>query len=150
MSIVLRFLFVIPIGFIAACVAASFALLWPFLERPADIDPLVFLIHSGVAFYAQMAQIGSLALLPWAAFMVVTEALALSSILLHVAAGFLAGAAVLVSAYGVAPQASVQTAIIVASLSFALVYWIVAGRRAGAWRRRSSRSPSELPEQTKD
>ena len=34
MTTVLRFLFVIPIGFVLACFAAAFAMLWPFLELP--------------------------------------------------------------------------------------------------------------------
>ncbi|MEF2553569.1 hypothetical protein VQ042_19790 [Aurantimonas sp. A2-1-M11] len=143
MSTVLRFLFVIPIGFVAAVLVAAFAMLWPFLETPEGLaggDP-VFLFHAGIAFFAQAAQIGSVVLVPWALFMVATELLALSSILLHVAAGFIGGVAIIITAYGgTSPHMSVQTAIIVAALCFALAYWIVAGRSAGRWRRKSGRA----------
>ena len=138
MKTLLRFLFVIPTGFAAACFAAAFAMLWPFLHIPgsAGSDP-VFLIHAGIIFFAQAAQIGSAMLIPWAVFMVLTETFGLSSILLHVTTGFLGGVALMFAAYGRnVPHMSVQTAIIVASLTFALVYWIVAGRSAGRWRRR--------------
>ncbi|HEX2020596.1 MAG TPA: hypothetical protein VGO17_16815 [Aurantimonas sp.] len=146
MSTVLRFLFVIPIGFIAACLTAAVAMLWPFLDVPPGGagDP-VFLFHASVAFAAQSAQIGSAVLLPFALFVVATEIFALSSLLLHLAAGLLGGMGVLFAAYGRdVPHMSVQTAILVASLCFCLVYWIIAGRRAGAWRRggRASRPVS--------
>lgn len=146
MKAVLRFLFVVPLGFVAACLTAAFAMLWPFLEWPAHssaTDP-VLLFHAAVAFSAQAAQIGSATLLPWAAFMVVTELLGLSSILLHLCAGVFGAVALILSAYGTdLPHFSVQTAIVVAAVTFSLVYWIVAGRSAGGWRprRRTSADP---------
>ena len=136
MSTVLRFLFVIPFGFVAACLTAAFAMLWPFLELPPGgvVDP-VFLFHATIAFAAQSAQIGSVVLLPFAFFVVATEIFALSSVVLHLAAGLLGGVAVLFATYGRdVPHMSVQTAILVASICFALVYWIIAGHRAGRWR----------------
>ena len=147
MKTLLRFLFVIPIGFAVACFAAAFAMLWPFLRVPASAgaDP-VFLVRVGIIYFAQAAQIGSVTLIPWALFMVATETLGLSSILLHVAAGFLGGVALMFAAYGHdVPHMSVQTAIIVASLTFALVYWIVAGRSAGRWRRRRPKALRDAP-----
>ena len=118
MTAVLRFLFVIPFGFVAACMTAAFAMLWPFLNVPAGMgasDP-IFLFQTVIAFLAQSAQIGS-------------------------AAGLIGAGAILVTAYGDnLPHASVQTAIVVAALSFTLTYWIVAGRSAGRWRRSSSRT----------
>ena len=135
---VLRFLFVIPIAFVAACLTSATAMLWPFLDGPGAIgatDP-VYLFQLIVVFIEQAGQIGSVALLPWLVFMVITEAMAFRSILLHLAAGICGGAAILILAYGRAgPHPSVQTAIVVASIVFALVYWIVAGRAAGGWRR---------------
>ncbi|HDZ74639.1 MAG TPA: hypothetical protein ENH55_18095 [Aurantimonas coralicida] len=143
MTAVLRFLFVIPFGFVAACMTAAFAMLWPFLTIPAGMgasDP-IFLFHTVIAFLAQSAQIGSVILLPWALFMVASELFGLSSILLHLAAGLIGAGAILVTAYGDnLPNASVQTAIVVAALSFTLIYWIVAGRSAGRWRRGSGRT----------
>ncbi|WP_102960658.1 hypothetical protein [Mangrovicella endophytica] len=142
MRAVFRFLFVIPFGFIAACLAAAFALLSPFLDvGGAGVDPL-FWIETGFGFTVQAGQVGSAALVPWGIFMAVTEVLALRSILLHAGAGALGGIAYAGMAYGGAmPQASVRTALVVAGLSFALVYWLVAGRRAGSWRERAPAAP---------
>ena len=59
------------------------------------------------------------------------------SLILHMVAGAVGGYAVMRNAYGDAlPHASVQTAVVVAGLTFAMVYWIVAGRSAGRWRSR--------------
>lgn len=146
----LRFLFVVPTGFIAACAAASFALLWPFIDTSgaAEGDPL-FWLQAILGFGAEAAQVGSVALLPWAVFMVASELFGWRSILLHCAAGVLGGFAIMRVAYGeTLPHASVQTALVVAGLSFALVYWIIAGRGAGRWRRarRAGRQPSQTVE----
>lgn len=142
MLALLRFLFVIPVGFIAACFAASFALLWPFMDTAGarDGDP-VFWIHAVLGLGAEAAQVGSASLLPWAAFIVISESLGWRSILLHCGAGIAGGFGIMRAAYGAAlPHASVQTALVVAGLSFALVYWIIAGHRAGRWR--SARRPA--------
>ncbi|MBC8129818.1 MAG: hypothetical protein H7Y08_05800 [Rhizobiaceae bacterium] len=147
MIAVLRFLFVIPIAFVLACVTAGFAMLWPFMntEGVAGGDPLFF-VEAGLGLLAQTAQVGATALYPWAAFMLVTESLGWRSILLHMAAGVAGGYGALRSVYGDAmPHGSVQTAVIVAGLAFALVYWIVAGRSAGRWRRRE-RLPQAAPQ----
>lgn len=137
MTTFLRFLFVVPFGFVAACFAASFALLWPFFDvEGAAAGDALFWIEAGLGFLAQAAQVGSIALVPWAIFMVATEIFALDSILLHVAAGALGGFAYAELAYGAGtPHMSVMTALVVAGLGFAMVYWIIAGRSAGAWRR---------------
>lgn len=138
MTTLLRFLFVVPFGFVAACFAASFALLSPFLDTDgARTGDPVFWIGAGFLFLAQAAQVGSAALVPWAVFMAATEILALNSLLLHIAAGGLAGFAYAELAYGATPPpASIMTALVVAGLGFAMVYWIVAGRAAGRWRQR--------------
>jgi hypothetical protein len=141
MIAVLRFLIVIPLGFVLACFAAAFALLWPFIDTTgaATGDPL-FWLQAVLGLVAQSAQVGSTALVPWAVFMVLTESLGWRSVLLHMAAGISGGFAVIRTAYdGAQPHASVQTAMIVAGLTFALVYWIVAGRGAGLWRARKAR-----------
>lgn len=138
MIALLRFLFLLPVAFVIACLTAGFALLWPFMNTAgaASGDPMFF-VEAGLGLLAQTAQVGAAALAPWAAFMVVTEALGWRSLLLHMAAGVAGGYGALRSAYGEAmPHASVQTAVMVAGLSFALVYWILAGRSAGRWRRR--------------
>ena len=142
MIAVLRFLIVIPFGFVLACFAAAFALLWPFIDTSgaATGDPL-FWLQAILGFLAQSAQVGSTALIPWAVFMVLTESLGWRSVLLHMAAGVAGGFAVIRTAYaGDLPHASVQTAMLVAGLTFALVYWIVVGRSAGLWRARKSRA----------
>ncbi|TFF21718.1 hypothetical protein E3C22_13580 [Jiella endophytica] len=144
MGTVLRFLFVLPLAYVAACLTAAFAMLWPFLEisRAAASDP-VFIGRAAFYFGAQAIQVGTVAFLPWAGFMVVSEIAGLSSLLLHMLAGLLGGVAILFAAYGPnVPHMSVQTAILVASLTFALVYWILAGHGAGRWRRAERASPA--------
>ena len=147
MTTVLRFLFVIPIGFVLACFAAAFAMLWPFLELPdgALSDP--FLVFELLVFFtAQAAQVGSAALLPWGLFMALSEITGLRSILLHMGAGIAGGFAALRLSPGGAPtELSLQTAFVVAGLSFALVYWLVAGRGAGRWRRRRTAPTPAAP-----
>lgn len=142
MIAVLRFLFVIPIGFVAACFAAAAALLWPFLDVSADAfqDPFV-VVELVFGFLAQAAQVGSIALIPWALFMVISEIWRLDSLLLHAVLGVVGGLAGERTIYGGgALSTSVEVAFLVAGLAFALVYWIVAGRAAGHWRRRSENS----------
>ncbi|KQQ79572.1 hypothetical protein [Aureimonas sp. Leaf324] len=138
---VLRFLFLIPTGFVLACFAASFALLWPFIDIPASagVDPFVW-TELVFGFFAQAAQVGTLALVPWGLFMVLTEALGQRSLILHAAAGLVGGFAAARIPPG-AGSAALETAMIVAGLAFGLVYWIVAGHGAGRWRRR----PTALP-----
>ncbi|MEX6506307.1 hypothetical protein [Jiella sp. M17.18] len=145
MGTVLRFLFVIPIGYIAACLTAAFALLWPFIRvNGAELHDPVFLAHAVFFFSAQAVQVGAVAIGPWLVFMVLTEIFGLDSVLLHITAGLIGGVAILFAAYGTnVPHMSVQTAIIVAALCFALVYWIIAGHAAGGWRKR--RDPGQPP-----
>ncbi|WP_182086031.1 hypothetical protein [Aureimonas sp. ME7] len=140
MIAVLRFLFLIPLGFVLACLAASFAMLWPFVALPSDMtDPFVWMELS-VGFLAQGAQIGSLAFIPWALFMIVTEAMGWRSLLPHAGAGILAGFVATRALPGIDTR-SLQTAMVVAGLSFSLVYWLIAGSSAGSWRRRRTDTP---------
>ncbi|SHJ02918.1 hypothetical protein [Aureimonas altamirensis] len=140
MRAVLRFLFVIPLGFVFACYGAAFALLWPFIEVPATIGDDPFrMVEMFFVFTAQAAQVGSAALLPWAIFMLVTEIMGWRSLLLHAAIGLASGFVALRLAYeGAMPPISIQTAIFLAGLAFGMIYWIIAGRAAGLWRRRAS------------
>lgn len=146
MLTVLRFLLVIPFGFLAACLAGAFALIWPFIGAvpTLEADPL-FWFDAVVGFALQVAQVGSVSLVPWAVFMAATEILGIRSLLVHAAAGLLGAVAFLRVAYAAAqPDASIQTALVVAGLAFALVYWLVAGRSAGRWRQpRPAPSPPE-------
>lgn len=144
MRAVLRFLFVMPIGFVLACYGAAFALLWPFIAIPTAIghDPFR-MVELFFVFTAQAAQVGSVALLPWAIFMLVTEILGWRSLLLHAAVGLVSGFAALRLAYeGAMPPMGIQTAILLAGLAFGMIYWIVAGRAAGLWRREIARTPN--------
>lgn len=140
MRAVLRFLFVIPLSFVFACYGAAFALLWPFIEVPATIGDDPFrMVEMFFVFTAQAAQVGSAALLPWAIFMLVTEIMGWRSLLLHAAIGLASGFVALRLAYeGAMPPISIQTAIFLAGLAFGMIYWIIAGRAAGLWRRRAS------------
>ncbi|MFD2238700.1 hypothetical protein [Aureimonas populi] len=138
MIAVLRFLFVIPIGFVAGCLAAAAALLWPFIDLPPGmLDDPVMMIELFLGFMAQAGMVGAAVLVPWAIFMVLTEIFALPSILLHLGAGLAGGLALSRAWYGEAAASGTQTALIVGGLAFMLVYWILAGRSAGHWRRRS-------------
>ena len=144
MRTVFRILFLVPIGFILACYGAAFALLWPFLSLSdqALSDPFV-VVELAFGFTAQAAQVGWTALLPFVAFFVVSETFSLRGVLVHLLAGLAGGLAA--CHLGPAPaELSLQTAQIVAGLSFALIYWIVAGHRAGLWRQRA---PASLPAQ---
>ena len=138
MATVLRFLFVVPLAYVAACLTAAFAMLWPFVDfgEASTLDP--FMVAEAAFFFgAQAVQIGTVAFLPWLVLMVASEVAGLSSLLLHMVAGLAGGIVILFAAYGPnVPHMSVQTAILVASLTFALVYWILAGHGAGRWRRR--------------
>lgn len=144
MSAVLRFLFVIPLGFVAGCLAAAFALLWPFLDLAPGWwnDPFI-LFELFLGLVAQAGQIGAAALIPWAIFMVVTESLRWSSFLLHMATGAIAGLALAQVWYGGDAPAAIRTAMVVGGLAFFMVYWIVAGRSAGHWRRPPPSAPRE-------
>ncbi|MBP0616628.1 hypothetical protein [Jiella mangrovi] len=148
MGTVLRFLFVVPLAYVAACLTAAFAMLWPFMNVSdgAALDP-VFVAEVAFYFGAQAVQIGAAAFVPWVVFMVISEIAGLSSLLLHLVAGLLGGMFVLFAAYGPdVPHMSVQTAILVASLTFSLVYWILAGNRAGRWRRKTAARPkADMP-----
>ncbi|MBO0903568.1 hypothetical protein [Jiella sonneratiae] len=138
MGTVLRFLFVVPLAYVAACLASAFAMLWPFMQigGSAAMDP-IFVGRAAFVFGAQTLQIGAVTFMPWVACMVVSELFGLSSLLLHLVAGLFGGIAILFVAYGQnVPHMSVQTAILVASLTFPLVYWILAGHGAGRWRRK--------------
>ncbi len=157
MRAVLRLLFLVPIGFVLACFAGAFALIWPFLAvgREALADPVV-MFELAVGFTTLAAQIGWTALLPFCVFLVLSEALRLRSVLIHLLAG-LAGGAIAAHRGPPTTEMSVQTATIAAGLAFALTYWLVAGNGAGLGRRRpaprprplradaSSPSPSEAP-----
>lgn len=146
MTVLLRFLFVIPTAFVLACLTAGFALLWPFMDTSGARggDP-VFWIKAVFGVLAQSAQVGSTALVPWALFMVLTESLGWRSLILSTAAGLAGGYGVMRSAYGATlPAPNVQTAMVVAGLAFALVYWILAGRSAGRWHRRETSAPQTV------
>jgi hypothetical protein len=142
-STVLRLLFLIPIGFVLACGAAAFALLWPFLDIgwASFTDPLQT-IQLAVGFTTMAAGIGWVALVPFLIFLVLSEALRLRSVLIHLLAG-LAGGALAAHAGPAVGDMRLQTATIVAGLAFALTYWAVAGHRAG--RARRPLPPSPLP-----
>lgn len=144
MRATLRILFLIPAGFVLACYAGAFALLWPFLHLPPGAlgDPLTA-IELAFGFTAQAAQIGAAAFLPWILFVAAAETLRWRSLLLHLGLGVLAGFSA--SRLGAMP-ASVETATVTAGLAFALVYWLVAGHGAGRPRRPAAASlPSPSP-----
>ncbi|RFC65083.1 hypothetical protein DYI37_04270 [Fulvimarina endophytica] len=145
MATVLRFLIVIPFAFVLSCLTSAFTILWPYLDladTPEMHRPFAY-IDAAFAFWAQSGQIGSTLLIPWTIFMALTEMFGLNSLVLHLVAGLVGSVAIILVAYGSPPPSvSIQAAILISGTVFALTYWVVAGRRAGAWRplRRSRRA----------
>lgn len=143
MIAVLRFLFVIPIGFAAGCFGAAAALLWPYLDLSSAVfDDPILLFELSVGYVFQTIQVGTAAFLPFAAFAVVTEWLRLDRLLVHALCGLAGGLGATrgVSASPTDLPASLLTAFAVAGLTFGLIYWVVAGRSAGHWHR-----PATIP-----
>ena len=147
MIAVLRFLFVIPIGFAAGCFGAAAALLWPYLDLSQSVlDDPILLFELVVGYIFQTMQVGAAAFLPFAAFVVVTEWLRLDRLLVHVLCGLAGG---LGATRGIATNpvelpGSLLTAFAVAGITFGLLYWLIAGRTAGHWRSRPTNT-SPLP-----
>jgi phosphotransferase system glucose/maltose/N-acetylglucosamine-specific IIC component len=150
-------LFVILFGFLAACFVAGmivvFAILFPeltdFGPAPIDQDTVNILLGFGFIF------VSGFALLPALIVVAITEAFYVRSALAYAVGGALVGAACYL---GLVPfdTANLQFDGIVrrhleimtgAGIVAGLVYWLIAGRNAGAWRaaRRPLPPPPPLP-----
>jgi hypothetical protein len=150
-------LFVILFGFLAACLVAGMivvgAVLFPdFSDFAAGpIDPAALNIVLGLGFIF----VGGFALLPAMIVAAITEALSIRGALTYAVGGAVVGLACYL---GLVPfdtetlrfegivrrHLEIMTG---AGIVAGVVYWMIAGRNAGAWRepRRPLRSPPPLP-----
>jgi hypothetical protein len=152
-------LFVVFFAFLAACLAAAIivmgALLFPdfgdLATGPVDEDALNILVGFGFIV------ISGFALLPGMIVVAITEAFYIRSALTYAVGGGLAGLACYL---GLVPfdtetmrfegivrrHLEIMTG---AGIVAGAVYWMIAGRNAGAWREvpRKPRAPSPLPQE---
>jgi hypothetical protein len=152
MALIVR-LFVIFLAFLAACLAAGIivvgAVLFPELSNLADgvVDQRAFDVVIGVGFIF----ISGFALLPATIIALITEAFSIRGVLAYAIGGGLVGLACYL---GLVPfdtetlrfegivrrHLEIMTG---AGIVAGLVYWVIAGRSAGAWR--EPRRPRQLP-----
>jgi phosphotransferase system glucose/maltose/N-acetylglucosamine-specific IIC component len=147
-------LFAIAIGFLAACLVAGMiiviAVLFPEFSDlgsgPVDQGVFQILVAFGFIF------ISGFALLPAAIVALLTEAFSIRSVFAYAIGGAVVGAACYLSLVPydtetwqfngiVRRHMEIMTG---AGIVAGLVYWMIAGRSAGAWRV-SSRRPPPLP-----
>ncbi len=135
MRVVWRILFVIPLGFIAACLAAGiFLAVAAYGIAALDRDTLIWPAIFGVL---AAPLIGGLAALPALIAIILAELLSWRSVLAYLVAGGAAGLAATLLAYGGAEAigfGDVQLSM-TAGIIGGLAYWLVAGRTAGGSQR---------------
>ena len=153
-------LFVILFGFLAACLVAGMivigAVLFPELSEFADgpIDQDALNIVGGLGFIF----ISGFALLPAMLLAAITEAFYVRGALTYAVGGGLIGLACYLSLVPFDPVTLTFDGIVQRHLEIltgagivaGFVYWMIAGRNAGAWRepRRPLRLPPPLPSQS--
>ena len=135
MRIIWRILFVIPLGFIAACLAAGFFIAVAAygigaLDRDTVIWPTIFGVLAAPL-------IGGLAALPALVVIVSAELLSWRSVLAYLVAGGATGlsAYLLANNTGGAISDTGGQLSMMADIIGGLAYWLVAGRTAGGSRR---------------
>src|SRR3974390_1176741 len=154
MALIVR-LFVIALGFLAACLVAGLiivtAVLFPEFSDlgagPVDQGVFQILVAFGFIF------ISGFALLPAAIIALITEAFSIRSVLAYAIGGAAVGAACYLSLVPYDPDPWRFNGIVRrhmeimtgAGIVAGLVYWMIAGRSAGAWREPSIRPPPPLP-----
>ena len=148
-------LFAIAIGFLAACLVAGMiiviAVLFPEFSDigtgPIDQGVFEILVAFGFIF------VSGFALLPAAIIALLTEAFSIRSVLAYAIGGAVVGAACYLSLVPydtdtwqfngiVRRHMEIMTG---AGIVAGLIYWMIAGRNAGAWR--GPRRPPPLPSQ---
>ena len=155
MALIVR-LFVIAVGFLAACLVAGMivvlAVMFPEFSDigagPADVGVIQILIGFGFIF------ISGFALLPAAIIALITEVFSIRGVLAYALGGALVGAACYLSLVPYDPDTWQFNGIVRrhmeimtgAGIVAGLVYWMIAGRSAGAWRA-PQRRPPPLPSQ---
>src|ERR1700709_1010301 len=150
-------LFVILFGFFAACLVAGMivvgAVLFPEFSDigSGPVDPSALNIVLGFGFIF----ISGFALLPALIVVAITEAFYIRSVLAYAVGGALVGLACYLGLIPFDPATLRFDGIVRRHLEImagggivgALIYWMIAGRNAGAWRdpRRPLRPPPPLP-----
>jgi phosphotransferase system glucose/maltose/N-acetylglucosamine-specific IIC component len=154
MALIVR-LFVIALAFLAACLVAGMivvtAVMFPEFSDlgTGPVDQGVFQILIGFSFIF----ISGFALLPAAIIALITEAFSIRSILAYAIGGALVGACCYLSLVPfdtdswhfngiVRRHMEIMTG---AGIVAGLVYWMIAGRSAGAWREPPRRWPPPPP-----
>jgi hypothetical protein len=151
-------LFVILFGFLAACLVAGMivvgAVLYPefgdFADGPIDQSALNVVIGFGFIF------ISGFALLPALIVVLITEAFYVRGVLTYAVGGAIVGAACYLGLIPFDPETLRFDGIVRRHLEImtgagivaGLVYWMIAGRTAGAWReppRPLTPPPSQTP-----
>jgi hypothetical protein len=145
MSLLAR-LFVIAFGFIAACLVAGaivvFAVLFPELSAldTGAIDPNALNILLGFGFVF----VSGFALIPALLVALITEVFAIRAVLVYAVSGAAIGALCYLGLLPWNPATSTFEGFVqrhleimaAAGILAGVVYWMVAGRKAGAWRKR--------------
>jgi hypothetical protein len=145
-------LFVVLFGFLAASGVAGMivvgALLFPEIsdlhDGPIDTSGLNIVLGFGFIF------ISGFALLPALIVVAITEAFYIRSLLTYAAGGAVVGLACYLGLVPFDPETLRFDGIVRrhleimtgAGIAAGVVYWLIAGRQAGAWRAPPSRSPS--------
>jgi hypothetical protein len=150
-------LFVILFGFLAACLVAGMivvgAVLYPefsdFGSNPIDPDALNIVLGFGFIF------VSGFALLPAMIVAAVTEAFSIRGALAYAVGGAIIGLACYLGLVPFDPETLRFEGIVRRHLEImtgagivgGVIYWMIAGRNAGAWRepRRPLRLPPPLP-----
>jgi hypothetical protein len=153
-------LFAILFGFLFACLAAGIivvgAVLYPEFSDlgtgPIDQDAIDVVLGFGFIF------ISGFALLPALIVVLITEAFYIRGVLIYAIGGAIVGAACYLGLVPFDPNTLQFDGIVRRHLEImtgagivaGLVYWMIAGRNAGAWRepQRPMRPPPPLPSQT--
>ena len=152
-------LFVIFFGFLAACLVAGIivvaAVLFPELGGldGGPIDQSAFDIVLGFSFIF----ISGFALLPAMIIAAITEAFCIRGVLVYAVGGGLVGLACYLGLVPFDPDTLHFEGIVRRHLEImtgagivaGLVYWMIAGRNAGAWREPAIRPPPPLPSQSR-
>lgn len=138
-------LFVIFFAFIIAALAAGLALAFGLVApdfRGIDSDPIERIFFFGSAFVATGYAVAT-ALLPSVLAIAIAEAVRIRSVLFYALGGALIGLAafysvdmsdILENTTDIAPVGHGIELAAAAGIVGGIVYWLIAGRRAGAWR----------------
>jgi hypothetical protein len=154
MTAILRILLLIPLGFIAACLAAGAVVVlalaggpdgWQALRAefvPGDGDGL-FVLAGGIAGLAVAAFVA----VPAFIVILFAELFAWRSMFFYLVAGALIGLSGTILPFReILPEADVNvTMLAAAGLVGGFVYWLIAGRSAGYGGRPQTRGDAELP-----